>query len=38
MIHLTNDAVQKKSEQYGKYEFGNKVIVILLLDRVSGVQ
>lgn len=25
MIHLTNDAVQKKSEDYGKYENGNKV-------------
>ena len=24
-IHLTNDAVQKRSEDYGKYEFGNKV-------------
>lgn len=24
-IHLTNDAVQKKSEEYGKYENGNKV-------------
>lgn len=25
MIHLTNDAIQKKSEEYGKFEFGNKV-------------
>lgn len=24
-IHLTNDAVQKKTEEYGKFEFGNKV-------------
>jgi hypothetical protein len=24
-IHLTNDAVQKKSENYGKYENGNKM-------------
>lgn len=24
-IHLTNDAVQKKSEDYGRFEFGNKV-------------
>lgn len=24
-IHLTNDAVQKKSEDYGKYELGNKM-------------
>ena len=25
MIHLTNDAIQKHSEQYGKYESGNKL-------------
>lgn len=25
MIHLTNDAVQKKDDSYGKYEKGNKV-------------
>jgi hypothetical protein len=25
LIHLTNDAVQKKSEEYGKFEYGNKV-------------
>jgi tubulin monoglycylase TTLL3/8 len=25
MVHLTNDAVQKKSEEYGKFEPGNKV-------------
>ena len=24
-IHLTNDAVQKKSDDYGKFENGNKV-------------
>lgn len=24
-IHLTNDAVQKKSEDYGKYEYANKL-------------
>lgn len=24
-IHLTNDAVQKKSEDFGKYENGNKL-------------
>ena len=24
-IHLTNDAVQKKSSEYGKFEDGNKV-------------
>jgi len=25
MIHLTNDAVQKNSDDYGKYEKGNKI-------------
>ena len=25
LIHLTNDAVQKKSDDYGKFESGNKV-------------
>ena len=25
MIHLTNDAVQKNSNGYGKHEIGNKV-------------
>lgn len=25
MIHLTNDAVQKKGDTYGKHEKGNKV-------------
>ena len=25
LIHLTNDAIQKKSDDYGKYEGGNKV-------------
>jgi hypothetical protein len=25
MVHLTNDAVQKKGEHYGKFEKGNKV-------------
>ena len=24
-IHLTNDAIQKNSEEYGKYEKGNKI-------------
>ena len=27
-IHLTNDAVQKKSEDYGRYEFANKMSYI----------
>ena len=30
MIHLTNDAVQKKSEDYGRFESGNKVSFFLL--------
>jgi tubulin--tyrosine ligase len=25
MVHLTNDAIQKRSEDYGKFENGNKV-------------
>lgn len=25
MIHLTNDAVQKKGTDYGKFENGNKL-------------
>lgn len=25
MVHLTNDAVQKHCEDYGKYESGNKL-------------
>ena len=25
MVHLTNDAVQKNSDDYGKYEPGNKM-------------
>ena len=28
MIHLTNDAVQKLSDKYGKFEFGNKISII----------
>lgn len=27
LIHLTNDAVQKRGEEYGKFENGNKVII-----------
>jgi hypothetical protein len=25
MVHLTNDAVQKRSTDYGKFESGNKI-------------
>jgi len=37
LIHLTNDAVQKKSDDYGKFESGNKVSIShpLLLTNVS---
>ena len=24
-VHLTNDAIQKNAEDYGKYELGNKI-------------
>ena len=24
-VHLTNDAVQDRNEEYGKYELGNKI-------------
>jgi hypothetical protein len=27
LVHLTNDAVQKRSDDYGKFESGNKVSV-----------
>ena len=29
-IHLTNDAVQKKGYDYGKFENGNKVIFVVI--------
>jgi tubulin monoglycylase TTLL3/8 len=25
MVHLTNDAIQKKCPEYGKHELGNKL-------------
>jgi len=31
MIHLTNDAVQNKCADYGKFENGNKVSNIFLI-------
>lgn len=41
-VHLTNDAVQKKSDDYGKFENGNKVIIlnnncVAFFQRVSKV-
>jgi len=39
MVHLTNDAIQKKSEEYGKFEGGNKVVLLIqgILQRVWEV-
>ena len=28
LIHLTNDAIQKRSDDYGKFESGNKVSLV----------
>lgn len=28
LVHLTNDAIQKKAEDYGKFESGNKLSYI----------
>jgi len=25
LVHLTNDAIQKKADDYGKFEAGNKI-------------
>ena len=37
MVHLTNDAVQKKGEEYGKFENGNKVTADLsLIEGING--
>ncbi|KAL4438061.1 hypothetical protein ABPG74_016840 [Tetrahymena malaccensis] len=38
MIHLTNDAVQKKDDQYGKYEKGNKVSYDELDKYITSLQ
>jgi tubulin---tyrosine ligase len=35
LIHLTNDAVQKKSDDYGKFESGNKVILLIITTLFS---
>ena len=32
LVHLTNDAVQKRSDDYGKFESGNKVSIIHTLN------
>ena len=32
MIHLTNDAIQKKSEEYGKFE---DHVLVLLIDSIG---
>jgi tubulin--tyrosine ligase len=31
-VHLTNDAIQKYSDDYGKYESGNKVILVNFIN------
>ena len=36
-IHLTNDAVQKKDESYGKFERGNKIAFEDLNKYITGV-
>ena len=33
LIHLTNDAVQKKGDDYGKYEDGNKVYTYIIYKQ-----
>lgn len=41
MVHLTNDAVQKKSEDYGKFEPGNKLSYTEFqnyIDKYCGAQ
>lgn len=35
LIHLTNDAIQKKAEDYGKYEPGNKLSYIDLQNYLD---
>ena len=34
LVHLTNDAVQKRSDDYGKFESGNKVRFSSLKDHL----
>ena len=36
-IHLTNDAIQKNCEQYGKYEEGNKLTFNELQRYLHGL-
>jgi hypothetical protein len=36
-VHLNNDAVQKKSEDYGKYETGNKMTFQSLVKKLPKV-
>jgi len=36
-IHLTNDAIQKKSDNYGKYEPGNKLSYAELQRYLDGL-
>lgn len=36
-VHLTNDAVQKNCETYGKYESGNKLSYIELDKYITKI-
>lgn len=37
MIHLTNDAVQKKGQEYGKFENGNKLSFMEFQKYIDGL-
>lgn len=37
MVHLTNDAIQKKFDDYGKYEQGNKITFVELQRYIDQV-
>lgn len=37
MVHLTNDAVQKKGDDYGRFEKGNKVSYDEFSSYIEGL-
>ena len=37
-VHLTNDAIQSMSHEYGKYEEGNKVSEVVFSKYFDGLQ
>lgn len=37
LIHLTNDAIQNRCADYGKFENGNKVSLLLLLIQFVAI-